>query len=114
MLDGRARPPAAQQRGAEIVEPFDIVRVFREEQLEVLDRARVISEHRVGVSEMLMDLLLVGAKLLNALELGFRQSELTAIREEDAEIAMTDRAGRIRLERVPPECLGVAPDLNLL
>src|SRR5262249_840653 len=43
-----------------------------------------------------------------------RQSELTAIREEDAEITMTDRAVGIRLQRVPPERLRVAPDLNLL
>src|SRR5215510_660032 len=90
MLNGCVWPPAAQQRRAEIVERFDIVRVSREEQLEVLEGARVISEHCVGVSEMLMNLHLIGPKLLNALELGFRQSELTAIREEDAEIAVTD------------------------
>ena len=114
MVDRLVRPPTVEQGGAEIVEPFHIVRVTREEDLEMPERAPIVPEHRVGVSEMLMDLHVVGPERLNALELGLGQIELTAIRVEDAKIAVTDRAAGIGLERVPPERLCVAPDLNLV
>src|SRR6185503_10086730 len=114
MRDGLGRPPAVQQRRAVIVESFDVVRISPEEDLEMTERALVVAEHRVGVSEMLMDLHVVGPERLHALELDLGQLELTAIREEDAEVTVTDRATGIRLERASPERLGVAPDLHLM
>src|SRR5262247_1562419 len=114
MRDGLGRPPAVQQRRAEVIEPFDIVRISLEEDLEMTERALVIAVHRVDVSEMLMDLHVVGPERLHTLELHPGLVELTEIREEDAEIAVTDRAVRIRLQRVSPERLSIAPDLDLL
>src|SRR6266545_7973634 len=106
--------PVTQKSGAQVVEGVDVVRIPLEVELEMLDGAGKVAERRMRARDVHMDPLVVGSKRQHALEFGLRQPEISLRREIGPEVAATDGTGRVGLERVPPQGVCIAPDLDLL
>ena len=77
-------------------------------------RFLVLSLDRVNVAEVVVGLHVIGSDHQRALEVLEGLLGETTVAEVSTEVPVTDRAVRLGVDRVSPECVGVAPDLGLL